>query len=47
MKPKCPDCGSQNIMYTKRKGLSWCRVCGWEGKIDRKERKNDLSKLQG
>ncbi|MBT9167426.1 MAG: hypothetical protein DDT19_00764 [Syntrophomonadaceae bacterium] len=30
--PICPVCNSKN-MLTKRSGESWCRRCGWSGKI--------------
>ena len=35
--PVCPICESKNIL-TKRSGESWCRRCGWSGKIINIER---------
>ncbi|MBT9166680.1 MAG: hypothetical protein DDT19_00004 [Syntrophomonadaceae bacterium] len=30
--PQCQACNSKN-MITKRTGESWCRRCGWSGRI--------------
>lgn len=30
-KPECPKCGSTQVLYSKRKKKSSCRVCGHEG----------------
>jgi uncharacterized Zn ribbon protein len=28
--PKCPECGSQNVQYTRTNKKYWCRRCGKE-----------------
>jgi len=29
-KPKCPECGSSQVLYRKTDNKFWCRVCGAE-----------------
>jgi ribosomal protein L37AE/L43A len=30
MKPICPDCKSQIILYKRKTNTLYCRRCGWE-----------------
>ena len=42
MKPECPDCGSKNILYEKKRKIFWCRVCSLEFKKPKRRKiKND------
>jgi len=38
MKPKCPECGSANVLYRLITKESWCRRCGCSWKTKPKKR---------
>lgn len=42
MKPICPECESQNILFRKKTNSLYCRRCGYEWK--RKLRKINVAK---
>jgi len=42
--PICPACDSRNVL-TKRSGESWCRRCGWSGKIINVKKKGHPKRL--
>lgn len=31
-KARCPKCDSTQVLYTRKNGVSWCRLCGHEWK---------------
>lgn len=41
MKPICPNCKSQNILYRRKTNTYWCRRCGEEWR--KRDAKRNLS----
>ncbi len=44
-KPRCPNCESYSVLYTKSKKAFWCRTCGqeWKKVIKKEEMKNEAT----